>query len=174
MRSLENKSRNMAEMKSRFELDLERKVAENKSFNEKMLSAHNRFNHLQITDGMILIGLLKYTGEQTNDGKLLELKLKPMQSEGGKPITRVEDWDYSTRAVIVKLPPVEEVIGEDAKSRLNRFSVGDIIWVHTSVMVDPNKRFIEDRTVPVTEFGGFLSVPISAIQMLEKSSKKKK
>jgi hypothetical protein len=41
-------------------------------------------------------------------------------------------------------------------------------------MVDPNKRFIEDRTVPVTEFGGFLSIPISAIQMKEIPLKKKK
>jgi hypothetical protein len=35
------------------------------------------------------------------------------------------------------------------------------------MMVDPNKRFIEDRTTPVTEFGGFLSIPMSAIQCKE-------
>jgi hypothetical protein len=142
-------------------------MQENKDFNAKMIASTNKFDHIEIMDGMILIGLLKYAGEQTNDGKLLEVKLKPMQSEGGQPITRIEDWSFSTRAVIIKLPPVEGVIGEDAKERLKRFSVGDIVWIATGMMVDPNKRFIEDRTTPVTEFGGFLSIPMSAIQCKE-------
>jgi hypothetical protein len=173
MRSLENKIKNTEAQKTRYQLDLERKVQENKDFNDNMLASTNRFNHIEIMDGMILVGLLKYAGEQTNDGKLLEVKLKPMQSEGGQPITRIEDWSYSTRAVIIKLPPIDGVIGEDAKERLKRFSVGDIVWIATGMMVDPNKRFIEDRTTPVTEFGGYLSIPMSAIQCRETKPVKK-
>jgi hypothetical protein len=155
-------------IKSRYDLELQKKIEENRAFNEAMKASSPAFDHLEICDGMVLVGLLKFEGDQTNDGKLLEVKFKPFQSEGGKPISKVDEWYFSTRAVIIKLPPVEHAIGEDSKAKLQRFKVGDIVWLTTAMLMDPNKRFIEDRSKPVADFGGYLSVPIAAFQMVEK------
>lgn len=154
-------------IKNRYEQELEKKIEENKAFNADMKLSHTAFDHLTIMDGMILIGLLKFEGDQTNDGKLLEVKFKPFQSEGGKAISKVDEWYFSSRAVIIKLPPLENIIGEETKLKMSKLSVGDIVWINTAVMMDPNKRFFHERSKPVTDFGGYLSIPLSAIQAVE-------
>ena len=156
---------------SRFKEDLEKRIAENKAYNENILEDLPLFDTLEILDGKVIIRLLKHVGEQDNDGLLLERKFKAFETEGGKPASKIENWDYAMKAVIIKKPEqgyMDALTNGELKQKFDNINVGDVVWLPMSLMHDTNAVFIHERNYPVEGFAGYLSVFVGALQMKEK------
>lgn len=155
---------------NRFKEDLLRRVQENEKYNENVLEHKELFDKLEILDGKIILRLLKYTGEQDNDGLLLERKFKAFETEGGKPASKIEDWDYSMKAVVIKKPDndyIDSLTNPELKYRFSKLNIGDTVWLPMSLMNDSNAVFIHERNYPVQGFEGYLAVHVGALQVKE-------
>lgn len=170
MNSMEEKLLNPTNVQNRFQEELQKKIKENKEYNDNVLSDKDKlFSHLEIVDGNILIRCLKFTGEQDNDGLLLERKFEAYTTAGGKPASKLEDWAWSPRAVIVKMPPqhyIDSIQSPDVKYRFENIKEGDIIWPSLQSMTG-NYYFPEQRNHPVQSNEGYMYIPVTAIQMKE-------
>jgi len=169
MKSL--KSTTAPQTNTRFKEDLEKRIAENKAYNENILEDKALFDSLEILDGKVIIRLLKHVGEQDNDGLLLERKFKAFETEGGKPASKIENWDYAMKAVIIKKPEqdyLDAIENKELKQRYNNINIGDTVWLPMSLMHDTNAVFIHERNYPVEGFAGYLSVHVGVLQMKEK------
>ena len=155
---------------SRYRQDLQRRIEENQKYNDSIFEHKDIFDKLDILDGKVIIRLLKYTGEQDNEGLLLERKFKAYETEGGRPSSKIEDWDYSMRAVIIKKPGtgyINALTNDELRQRFDAIEVGDIIWLPMSLMHDSNAVFIHERNYPVEGFEGYLSIHVGQIQVKE-------
>lgn len=153
---------------NRFREELEKKVTENKTFNDNVLDGKESFDDKQIIDSNILIRSLKFTGEQSNDDLLLERKYTSFTTNAGKPGSKVEDWGWSSKAVIIKMPEqwyIDTISSPEIKAKYAQLKEGDEVWCHISTYMSTNYLFIHERNFPVEANQGYLSVPISAIQM---------
>jgi hypothetical protein len=155
---------------SRFKEDLLRRIKENTTYNESVLEHKEVFDKLEILDGKLILRLLKYTGEQDNDGLLLERKFKAFETEGGKQASKIEDWDFSMKAVVIKKPEqdyIDALTNTELKYRYAKLDVGDVVWLPMTLMNDSNAVFIHERNYPVQGFEGYLAVHVGSVQMKE-------
>lgn len=157
-----------AQANSRFKEDLEKRISENKAYNDNIFEHKTQLDTLEILDGKVLIRLLKHTGEQDNDGLLLERKFKQFESEGGKPASKIDNWDYAMKAIVIKKPEQDYINGlesKDFQARYNRIQEGDTVLLPVTLMHDSNAIFIRERDYPVEGFEGYMLVNVTALQM---------
>ena len=158
--------------KNRIQEEFEKRILENQKFNDNVLSEKEiLFDNIINIDGNIIVRALKYTGETTNNGLLLERKYESYTTQGGKPASKVEDWNWADKGVIVKMPEadyIEQIVSPEIKWRYQALKEGDLVYLNRSVMAGHN-TYYETRDFPVIENRGYLSVPVTAIQMKVKA-----
>lgn len=151
---------------------LEKRLALNKKYNETIaIDLPSILMEGEILDGNVIVRLFKFEAAQDNDGKLLEPKWKAFETEGGKFAAKIENIEYSSRAIVIKKPSQEYIKALNSpyqEYRFNRLIEGTTkVWLSPGTANNDNYVFIEDRDFPVTQFNGFMSIPISAIQFIE-------
>ncbi len=169
---IENKLTNPTATANRLQEEIQKRIDENIKFNESILKDSKDFSNMEIIDGNILVRCLKYTGEQQNEGALLERKYQSFTTQGGKPGSKVEDWNWSPKGIILKMPPqwyIDSITSPEVKAKYESLKEGDEIWVHLSMFMSTNYLFIPERNFPVEANEGYFSVPISSVQMKVKS-----
>ena len=158
------------EANNRFQQDLKKRIDENKAFNKNILEHKAELDKVEFITGDIIVRMLKFEGEQDNEGMLLERKFKPFETEGGRPASKIDDWDYSTKAVVVKMPSTRflDLMTSEHRQRYDLLKEGDIVWLNMSVMQRAEQyAFIHERNYPVQGYEGYLLMPISKFDVIE-------
>lgn len=165
---LESRITNPTATANRLQEEIKKRIDENIAFNNSIEKESKDFSKMEIIDGNILIRCLKYTGEQENSGTLLERKYQSFTTQGGKPGSKVEDWSWSPKGIILKMPPqwyIDSITSPEIKAKYDALNENDEVWVHLSMFMSTNYLFIPERNFPVEANEGYFSVPISSIQM---------
>jgi hypothetical protein len=155
---------------NRFQQDLKKRIEENKKFNQNILEHKESLDKVEFITGDIIVRMLKFEGEQDNEGLLLERKFKPFETEGGRPASKIDDWDYSTKAVVVKMPSKRflALLTPENRARYELVKEGDIIWLNMSVMQRAEQyAFIHERNYPVQGYEGYLLIPVNRFDVIE-------
>lgn len=151
---------------------LEKRLSSFKDYNSNITKDTNTdLINGEILDGNIIVRLFKYEAIQDNDGRLLEPKWKAFETEGGKFAAKIENIEYSSRAIIIKKPSQEYVKALNSpyqEYRYNQLEEGKTkVWLSLGTVSNEMYNFYDDRKFPVATFNGYLSVPVSAIQLIE-------
>lgn len=151
---------------------LEKRLALNKKYNETIATdIPKSLLDGEILDGNIIVRLFKFEAAQDNDGKLLEPKWKAFETEGGKFAAKIENVEYSTRAIVIKKPSKDYIKSLNSpyqEYRFNRLEEGVTkVWLSQGTANNDNYILFEDRNFPVSQFNGFMSVPVSCVQFIE-------
>jgi hypothetical protein len=155
---------------NRYQQDLEKRIAENKKFNDNILEHKGELDKVEFITGDIVVRMLKTVGQQDNNGILLERKFKAFETEGGRPASKIDDWDYSTRAVVIKMPSKRflDLLTPENKQRYDLVKEGDIVWLNMAIMQRAEQyAFIHERNYPVQGYEGYLLLPINKFDVIE-------
>jgi hypothetical protein len=164
-----------AKMQSKIDKEKEKydkQLQKNKEYNDDIIKdIPQDLKNSDIADGNIIVKLFKFAGEQDNKGMLIEPKWKPYETSGGKQGFKADDIEYSSRAVVIKKPSKEYIDSMESKVReylYNRLEEEKtIVWLNSNNPLQ-SYMFLTDRKYPTIDFEGYLSIPVSAIQLIEK------
>lgn len=125
-----------------------------------------------LLDGNVVVKLLKFDGIKDNQGMLIEPKYKPYELSNGQKASEMDKFEYSSRAVIIKKPSEEYVKSLNQPTREYVYNLlkekETIIWLSPNTLKGLALPFFDtDRKYPSDEFNGYLTIPITAIQMIE-------
>ena len=121
--------------------------------------------------------MLKFEGIKTNEGKLLEPKYKPYELSNGQKATEMDKFEFSTRAIVIKKPDAEYSTALDSKLRSYIYDKllekQTVVWLSPQTLTSMSVPFFDiDRKYPNVDFTGYLSVPITSIQLIESNEVK--
>jgi hypothetical protein len=150
----------------------DKQLQKNKEYNDLITSdIPDIIKNAELPDGNILVKLFKFAGEQNNEGLLLEPKWKPYETSGGKQAFKADDFEYSSRAIVIRKPSQAYLDTLESKSRQYIYTCLEeqksVVWLNANQTIQ-SYVFLTDRKYPSIDFEGYLSIPVSAIQLIEK------
>lgn len=165
---------NTTNIQDKLKLKYFERLEKNRLYNDSILEdIPQTLTNAVLLDGNIVVKLLKFEGVKSNEGKLLEPKYKPYELSNGQKATEMDKFEFSTRAVVIKKPTQEYSNALDSKLRNyiydNLEELKTIVWLSPQTLTSMNVPFFDvDRKYPNVDFTGYLTIPITSIQLIEK------
>lgn len=147
------------------------KIESNKRYNDSIKEHDYDFDSLKIFDGNVIIRLFKIV----ENGGLGEQKFQRIETDGGKPGAKIEDYEYTTEGIVVKKPSkeyIDTIENESMKWRYRNLVENETrVLLNPSMMNNGSIAFYPNRENVVNIFEGYITVPVNFIQGLRCTSK---